>query len=75
MYNPPFILAVLLFYIPSLLGLAVLKEKRDDDLPARVPYIFPEPGTDPVRSCLVNYKLCLQKGSFVIDSRRNSDSS
>lgn len=23
-------------------------EKRDDDLPARIPYIFPAPGTDPV---------------------------
>ncbi|KAF7330694.1 4-carboxymuconolactone decarboxylase [Mycena sanguinolenta] len=26
----------------------VLLDKRDDNLPARVPYIFPPPGTDPV---------------------------
>ncbi|GAW03911.1 carboxymuconolactone decarboxylase [Lentinula edodes] len=23
-------------------------EKRDDNLPARVPYVFPPPGTDPI---------------------------
>ncbi|KAI0072659.1 4-carboxymuconolactone decarboxylase [Panus rudis PR-1116 ss-1] len=27
---------------------ARLGQKRDDNLPARVPYVFPEPGTDPV---------------------------
>ncbi|KAG6845409.1 hypothetical protein H0H87_009756 [Tephrocybe sp. NHM501043] len=25
-----------------------LRKKRDDNLPARVPYVFPPPGTDPV---------------------------
>lgn len=25
--------------------------RRDDNLPARVPYVFPAPGTDPVRDC------------------------
>lgn len=24
-------------------------ERRDDNLPARVPYVFPPPGADPVR--------------------------
>ncbi|KAF9051065.1 4-carboxymuconolactone decarboxylase [Hymenopellis radicata] len=47
MHKLPVILCVVLSCIPSLLGLAIL-EKRDDDLPARVPYIFPEPGTDPI---------------------------
>lgn len=28
-------------------------QKRDDNLPARVPYVFPPPGTDPVRSSRV----------------------
>ncbi|KAF9263417.1 4-carboxymuconolactone decarboxylase [Marasmius fiardii PR-910] len=27
---------------------SAVHEKRDDDLPARVPYIFPAPGTDPI---------------------------
>ena len=45
----------LLLAIPSLtlavLGVAIQpshNRKRDDDLPARVPYVFPAPGTDPV---------------------------
>ncbi|KAJ7671743.1 AhpD-like protein [Mycena rosella] len=27
-------------------------EKRDDDLPARVPYVFPPPGTDPIADAI-----------------------
>lgn len=38
--------------VTTVLGAAIqpprLLEKRDDDLPARVPYVFPAPGTDPV---------------------------
>ncbi|KAK0504848.1 AhpD-like protein [Armillaria luteobubalina] len=39
-----FILLLVLSCLPSLLALPL--EKRDDNIPARVPYIFPEAGTD-----------------------------
>ncbi len=43
-----FILLLVLSCLPSLLALPL--EKRDDNIPARVPYIFPEAGTDSVRT-------------------------
>ncbi|KAK0212920.1 4-carboxymuconolactone decarboxylase [Desarmillaria ectypa] len=41
-----FILLLILSCVPSLLTLPL--GKRDDNIPARVPYIFPEAGTDPL---------------------------
>ncbi|KAI0046072.1 hypothetical protein FA95DRAFT_1589605 [Auriscalpium vulgare] len=38
-------------YVPSIL-FALLASYRDDNLPARVPYVFPAPGTDPVADAL-----------------------
>ncbi|KAI0259261.1 4-carboxymuconolactone decarboxylase [Gloeopeniophorella convolvens] len=52
LYSPAKALFVLLACVVGLVhGVAVL-EKRDDNLPARVPYVFPAPGVDPVADAL-----------------------
>ncbi|CDO75676.1 hypothetical protein BN946_scf184941.g29 [Trametes cinnabarina] len=38
-------------FATAVLGLE-LAEKRDDNLPARVPYVFPPPGADPIADAL-----------------------
>ncbi|KAF5386001.1 hypothetical protein D9615_002505 [Tricholomella constricta] len=42
-------------FVVSSFGVALqppVKEKRDDNFPARVPYVFPEPGTDPIADAI-----------------------
>ncbi|KAF5389390.1 hypothetical protein D9757_004284 [Collybiopsis confluens] len=43
----------LLSFLPStVLGNGTELKKRDDNLPARVPYVFPPPGTDPIADAI-----------------------
>ncbi|KAF8139232.1 hypothetical protein K438DRAFT_1785881 [Mycena galopus ATCC 62051] len=54
----PFTLALLCFIVTLALGEVDSKPrghtmgKRDDNLPARVPYVFPPPGTDPIADAI-----------------------
>lgn len=46
------ILAVLLAFTTSVYGLESRLARRDDDLPARVPYVFPPPGTNAISDAI-----------------------
>lgn len=44
--SPPALVLCLLAYCFLVTARAISVERRDDNLPARVPYIFPPPGTN-----------------------------
>lgn len=44
-----FAVFAVLVALPFTCGKSTLHVERDDNLPARVPYVFPAPGTDKVR--------------------------
>ncbi|GLB37113.1 hypothetical protein LshimejAT787_0401640 [Lyophyllum shimeji] len=53
--RPLFLLLAVISFAFSSLGVALrphTEEKRDDNFPARVPYVFPAPGTDPIADAI-----------------------